>query len=303
MNKILISTFIAFAIGFFSSRFISNSSSSTNVKDSSTGQCTNLADAKSSLMSISKNEYLEYTKIKDLKQKYEKADELLGKIMLLFLADVGFRLQKDVIVEPVSTGVSTVASPSQNTTTPFEKSPSAESLPEASPVKQSEVSPLEGKSSVIKTSQSEKQIRDILDSALIEDPKIEAAKGGTPTPTQQRRLEGRYAGAIKFLDNKRASLSVVWELIPDNSKGEMSGTFNLNIHGPGKNSESSGSGNIDTIISLAEDKDGFLVRGCGGDCYLQLYYNAPGDQFFGNYYEMINGTKKSARLGIVELKK
>ena len=44
-------------------------------------KCTDLVDAKTNLISLSQNEYLEYTKIKDLKLKYEKADELLQVIV------------------------------------------------------------------------------------------------------------------------------------------------------------------------------------------------------------------------------
>lgn len=94
MTKILICVVLAFSVGFISSRYISNSKTKTSEADSSAEQCLNLTDAKANLISISQKEYQEYTQIKDLKQKYEKADELLGKIMLLFLADVGFRLQK-----------------------------------------------------------------------------------------------------------------------------------------------------------------------------------------------------------------
>lgn len=49
-------------------------------------------------------------------------------------------------------------------------------------------------------------------------------------------------------------------------------------------------GDIDNIVSFAEDRDGFLVNGCGDRCYLQLYYNSRADQFYGNYYEIIKGS-------------
>lgn len=297
MNKILISAIVAFIVGFLSNRFF-NSQPSINSKEP-TVQCSDLNVAKSNLISISQNEYIEYTKIKDLKQKYEKADELLGKIMLLFLADVGFKVKKDVSVEQVVATPAAVSSSPNPTPVNNNLSETAvvPSVPQNNPG-------LVGKSSLIKSLQTEKQIRDELNKAIIENPKMEIAKGEAPTQRQARILEGRYTGTIKFLDGKRQNLSVTWDLIPDYSKSGLSGTFNLNIHGPGTDSESSGRGNIDNIVGLAEDKDGFLVSGCGDQCYLQLYYNVPSDQFFGNYYESAKGTSsKPQRSGLVELKK
>lgn len=45
---------------------------------------------------ISNVDLLEYTKLKTMKEKYEKADEILGKIILLFLANIQLEMDKDV---------------------------------------------------------------------------------------------------------------------------------------------------------------------------------------------------------------
>lgn len=299
MNKILTSVLVAFALGFFSNRLVSNRAAIEQKKALPADKCTELADAKTNLISLSQNEYLEYTQIKDLKQKYEKADELLGKVMLLFLADVGFRVHKNAPLESVVTKAE--ALPPQ---VPAESIVKSAELIKPSLVESKNPSVLAGRSSLIKNLGAEKQILQVLDEAIIENPKIAAAQGGSPSPKQAKLLEGRYIGTVKFLDSKRENLSVIWDLTPDYSKNTLHGTFNLSIHGPGQNSESNGRGDIDNIVSLAEDRDGFLVNGCGDRCYLQLYYNSRADQFYGNYYEIIKGSQsKSARLGVVELRK
>jgi hypothetical protein len=89
MNKKILVVLGVFIAGFLSSRMMTSHAPVEN-----SAQCENLSEAKNDLISISQNEYLEYTQIKDLKQKYEKADELLGKVMLLFLADIGFKATK-----------------------------------------------------------------------------------------------------------------------------------------------------------------------------------------------------------------
>lgn len=294
MTKLMISILLAFTVGLFSSRFILPAANKKDAKDLSVN-CENLTDAKSSLISISQNEYLEYTKIKDLKQKYEKADELLGKVMILFLADVGFRLQKPGMVEP---GVET---PSATTIKPEVINHVVE-MPIVAPAPTVD-SGLRGKSSAIKTLTTEKQIDEVLDKSIIANPKAENAKGMVINSQQARILDGRYAGSIKFLDSKRESLSVIWDLAPDYSKSELSVTFTLSIHGTSTNSDSNGSGSIDKIVNLADDKGGYLVSSCGGACYLQLYYNSAGDRFFGNYYEEGKKSSSFTRVGIVELKK
>lgn len=238
MNKILISAIIAFVVGFFSARSFDTQISSTSKEQ--TAQCSDLNAAKSNLISISQNEYFEYTKIKDLKQKYENADELLGKIMLLFLADVGFKVKQEASVEQV---VSVPAAGSSSPPTAMLVNNNSNETAVAASLPQSHPS-LIGKSSIIKSLQTEKQIRDELDKAVIENPKIEIAKGESPSQKQTRILEGRYSGTVKFFDTKRQSLNVMWELIPDYSKSDLSGTFNLNVHGPGTDSESSGRGRI-----------------------------------------------------------
>lgn len=289
MYKFLFSTFLAFILGFFSSRHFTTPAVVIE------HECEDLNAAKENLVAISKKDYLEYAKIKDLKQKYEKADELLGKIFLLFLADVGFKAQhNDIFVEPKMLSAEVAASKAN------------EPIPVAViPEKPSHTNRnLARRSSQIRNIRNERQIRDVLDHSIIESPKVELANGNIPLRRQMKNLEGRYVGVIRFFDQKRENLDVMWELLPDYSKSGLSGTFNLNIHGPGTSSDSKGSGNIDNIISLAEDPDGFLVSGCGGSCFLQLYYNSVANQFYGNYYESTKGSPaKPERKGLVELKR
>ena len=302
MNKTFITAIVAFGLGFASNIFFSKSNSYQSIKDPKTISYENFASARSSLISISQNEYVEYTKIKDQKKKYEKADELLTKIMLLFLADVGFKVSKEVPAElsatrdelktqPISTprsGVSQV--PSENPGSGNLALPSGSNLAD--------------KSSMIKNLATEKQIHEALDTAVIENPKIESVQGTVPSHKQIQLLDGKYYGTIRFLDGKREELSVSLDLMPDYSKSGLSGAFKLLIHGPEKNSESSGQGNIHNIVSLSQDQGGFLISGCGDECFLQLYYNSPSDQLFGNYYEITKSSnKKPERVGLVNLRK
>lgn len=50
----------------------------------------------SAFENISKEDLSEYINLKTMKEKYQKADEILGKVMLLFLANVHSNVSKDV---------------------------------------------------------------------------------------------------------------------------------------------------------------------------------------------------------------
>ncbi len=300
MTKILISTTLAFLFGFLANQLVFKPKAIDASRKLTDNECSNLSEAKSNLITISQNEYIEYTQIKDLKLKYEKADEILGKVMLLFLADIGFRMQKQPQIETSQEVVSAPDSQSSEINA-NEKKSQPETRLDAIPENRAG---LAGKSSVIKALSTEKQIRDALDEAIIENPKLAMEKGGIPTQLQIRTIEGRYSGVVRFFDTKKENLTVTWDFTPDYNSSGFAGNFALNIQGPSINSKSSRNGDIDEVVSLAEDKGGFLVNGCGDECFLQLYYNAPSDQFYGNFYEILKGSKtKSQRTGSVELKK
>lgn len=298
MNKVLIATILAFSVGFLTKSFVSKNNDST--PSTPTEECVILDKAKSDLINISKSEYLEYSQIKDLKQKYEKADELLGKIMLLFLADVGFRVQQASAIETPPTN--TLQTPPPLNT--FENS----TAPIAAPVYESKEATqvnagLVGKSNLIRSLKSEEQIQLALNSSIIDSPQIESAKASLISQQQVKSLEGRFTGQIKFIDTKREPIDLVWEFQPDYSKSIPSGSYKFSILGIKRRNETTGNGNIENIKSLADDKNGLIIRACGDECYFQFYYNAASDQFYGNFYESIKGTNKSARVGFATLKK
>jgi regulatory protein YycI of two-component signal transduction system YycFG len=47
---------------------------------------------KDSIISFTEKEFEQYLKLKDQKKRYQKADELFGKVMLLFLAELGLKI-------------------------------------------------------------------------------------------------------------------------------------------------------------------------------------------------------------------
>lgn len=291
---------ISFTAGFFIN-YALNFSSSLNKSQSNE----NLFQAKNDLILISQNEYLEYTKIKDLKQKYEKADELLGKVMVLFLADIGFKAQRisadklDMVssdkenVSNVKTDSDAIDSPS------FTVAPVSTAV-----VQEPIIESLKGKSALIHSLKSREQIVEVLDKAVIENPKVAVASGSPVEQKQMKAIEGSFIGEITFFDKKREARNLSWELIPNYRENPIETEFHLRIYGGGKGeSVASGRGQLRHVSVLSEDPYAYMVETCGGECYLQMYYNGVRDQFYGNYYELKDANKKFERVGLINLRK
>lgn len=294
---ILIALLASFAAGFATHHLIGPSPQLQQENVSSIEQCQQLDQAKTNLMQISQNEYLQYTQIKDLKEKYEKADELLGKVMLLFLADVGFRMQKSE--PPVEAAC--VPAPNVMATTSTDKFSQNSNLSVNSPsttLSNSEL--LRNKSAVVRNLNSKEKIQQFLSDNLIDNPKKEFADFNALTQQQILLLEGVYSGAINFFDTKRPPHTIFWNLFPEKA-GE--GRYELRIEGDGSNNVTSGKGQFKNISTLSSDRDAFIIEACGDSCYMQLYYNAPFNQFFGSYYEKKGNDRKFARTGLITLRK
>jgi len=97
--KTVILIIIFFTIGLFSGKYFF----STNevIVRSETIPIKSGADKKLDSMSnaffnLTQKDFLEYTNLKDQKAKYLKADEILGKIILIFLANVQMRMNPEV---------------------------------------------------------------------------------------------------------------------------------------------------------------------------------------------------------------
>ncbi len=69
------------------------------------------------LQNISETEVAEYYRLKTMEERYAKADELLGKMMTIFLADLGIKLANETQVamkEPLLASSDTAAAPVKN---------------------------------------------------------------------------------------------------------------------------------------------------------------------------------------------
>lgn len=296
------SLLVAFGVGVLSAKVYLSSTNTDEIAADSSSQCSSLQEAQANLLKISQSEYQHYLAIKDLKEKYEKADELLGRVMLLFLAEVGLKTKASGEVS-----LSEDSSPSNRPSGP--ETSSRPSIPQQNQDMIHQTAQHQPQNTAISATiarlEKEEDILVQLKKAEITSPKIEHAQGNLPTAKQVELLAGRYSGFIRYLNPEKPDLSVTWDLNVNPTEKGLEGTFVLKISGQGVNSETSGRGTIENIVSLASDTNGFFVSSCGDRCFLQLYYSSATDRFHGSYYETTkeNPKGKPVRVGYVEMRR
>ncbi len=97
--KTVILILIFFCVGllsgkyFFSTNEVVVRSETIPIESGADKKLDSMSDA---FFNLTQEEFLEYTKLKDQKEKYLKADEIIGKIILIFLANVQMRMNPEV---------------------------------------------------------------------------------------------------------------------------------------------------------------------------------------------------------------
>ncbi len=74
---------VLISVGFFSFKASQNYETPRNNTEET---------IKNELIELTQKDFLEYQNLKSLEDRYQKADEILGKIVTLFLADLGLKL-------------------------------------------------------------------------------------------------------------------------------------------------------------------------------------------------------------------
>ncbi len=98
-SKIILST-LFFIVGLFSgAHFFSKTirvKEFQNISASTSNEGINLKKLERSIQKLTDDDLIEYAQLTEMKAKYEKADEILGKIMVLFLANIHLEINKNV---------------------------------------------------------------------------------------------------------------------------------------------------------------------------------------------------------------
>jgi hypothetical protein len=229
-------------------------------------------------------DFEEYLSLKEQKAKYEKADEILGKIFVLFLAEAGLKLanQKEAPLKP------------QESTT---KQAAAE-IPEE-PCKPAKAAGALGTKDDIAWVKHEKIVgpgklsEDDTKNVVIQD-LFSVLKNAKPIGLETGvKISGNYAGTIQFEGPPFLwMMNLELEVTGENDNGVIEGKSKLSLAEPNKEpfSSSGSDGNQDQFMAPDNGSQAILlkVKAKNKDNYLQLYPTDNNRKLIGNYYESVS---------------
>ena len=232
-------------------------------------------DLQQKMGSIVQNDLEDYLRLKGLEEKYKKADEILSKIMLIFLADLGLKLS--------DRGTAYVQHPEQFRPEGVSRKVLASS-PVLVPAKSaaSIASPWRGAEAALPSLQPG-DTDGFLKKTQISDFGSEIARS-SGLKQADPRITGCFSGNMQVANTKtyQVKLEVAFaDGLPLTAKTLIQLSEN------GKPfSTSSGSGAIRDLRNLGEASEAIIVQTGGSNpYYLQLYSTSDQSTLFGNVYQ------------------
>lgn len=248
---------------------------------------------------ISEGDYTDYLRLKDRKAQYEKAEEILAKIMQIFVADLGLRLSKgdrEKMPAKKTDASMTEAAPAS---APKRKA----EAPHAAPAK-----PPGGEAFNWKVMEARlPDVRDDSDAdkflkSVSVDNLFSAIRDSRPAGTRNlREMNGEFFGQIRFADAGRKPKDVHMSMELKTGPETPEGNYKIIISQDGKDeSHTSGAGKFDHYYTTG-DSAAILVRATPNS-YAQLYWSPQLNQFFGNYYNM-DAVDRYSPVGVIFLRR
>lgn len=253
---------------------------------------------KEDLINLTKKDFEEYQNLKTMEDRYKKADEILGKIVTVFLADLSVKLAYKPSNPAMLEGACAI--PGLNTT------PTPVATPEQSQmsVAQATATPVpETKPSTPAWIQTEKKIavmtnEDEVLEQLRKNPIEDIFDTLKSTTVMNRKeavdIDGRFEGEISFFDKKKHKTDwiVYWEVnlnggTSNNKPASGRALITLTNKSDGKTfSRSSGTNTLKDFVR-APGSNAFIINVYGDDGYIQIYPVGDKDHWVGNYYEKV----------------
>jgi hypothetical protein len=275
---LLISTLLALAVGLALGYFSGNKESTLD-----SAQVTQLA-----LRSLSETDYQEYLSLKDSPEKLRKADDLLGKIMQLVLADIGIHSR----TRPGPTAAPLVAFPANSAAA----TATAKTDVVVAPRKWLEVE------QKVVSGNSESEILEALKAVEIPELFHELRTSQALSNDQLRQINGRYTGEILFYDGGEP-WHVEWTVAADSKNGILSGKQDLKLSKNGTVfSHANNDGALKDFSAASGVSKAIFVKANGDSGYMQLWEANALQRLAGVYFLKENIDQLKA-IGTVNLQR
>lgn len=253
---------------------------------------------------LNKVDFEEYLALKSQKDKYEKADEILGKMILIFLADLGFSISDDKMKlarrmagpDAGAMGAQGADSPaasrmetSEGTGGPDSAGSNAGTSGAGKGAPTSDkVAQLSLKEKGVDELANETQAKEFLDSVALDElfDQIKSAK--RLTPGQFEAVRGTYTGKLQFDDTRENPWDVEIQLEGTPEGESINGAVDIKMFKQGSAkpfSHARGKGNdLKNVQGFPGDSQAILMNVYGDDGYLQVYAPKRLGYLIANYY-------------------
>lgn len=270
------------------------------------GACSEkLDDLRGKFQALTENDIQEYIRLKDMKAKYEKADEIFGKMLNIFLLDLGLRISSDRLNE-----LKAAAEHAQASAPSRKRQPEAGETLDERALAQRAASPAAPTIKIVSDRElarvsSEDEAKKLLENAALADP-VDSWRNASPTSKKHfQMINGSYTGELTFFEDDSKPFDVTIDLINVTLEGgELKGQMSMLLEKRAGDSRShSTTGPNSKIRNFKSGADGsILIETMGGNGMIQLYYFPQLQQFQGNYYGK-KGLEPLKREGLVVLTK
>ncbi|MBK7843387.1 MAG: hypothetical protein IPJ71_06770 [Bdellovibrionales bacterium] len=245
---------------------------------------------------FSESDISDYLKLKSEKDRYYKAEEILGKIMLLFLVDLGIktsgeqmvfartvsqgRKRKDMVA-PVDLTESDEVAPNSLESTSIQSANQLKSSSEAKSILEAE--------KVLSELRSDNEIETFLKSVSLGN-LFDSLKNANEMDMEQiRDLRGTFSGELVFDSPLQEKWEVKLIFSGRLESGTLVGKSRVELAKDGKIfSNSRSNGNLSNLKSLPNGQRGVLIEILGGEGFFQLYSVPQLQKLIGLYYRREN---------------
>jgi hypothetical protein len=245
---------------------------------------------------FSESDISDYLKLKSEKDRFYKAEEILGKIMLLFLVDLGIktsgeqmafartvsqgRKRKDMVA-PVDLTESDELAPNSLESASIQSANQLKSSSEAKMILDAEKQ--------LNELRSESEIENFLKSVSLGN-LFDSLKNAQEIDSEQiRDLRGTFSGELVFDSPGQEKWDVRLVLSGRIENGTLVGKSRVELAKNGKIFSSSRSnGNLSNLKSLPNGQRGVLIEILGGEGFFQLYSVPQLQKLIGLYYRREN---------------
>ena len=251
---------------------------------------TESSDSKKLHHAVSAEEIRQYLRIQNAEEKLKKADELLSKMIQIYVADLGLHLSPQEInqLQKPFTKNFSIANPKASP-------PSSEpqiNLPAADEMKPKNLNPQMRQFRVeILGAKDSTEAEQLIESLSSEKISSRVQSSGELQPDQVKALNGHFKGQIVLLESASSHndgpYSVDLDFQGEFRRSEVLGSGTLilkDAHGK-QFSKGGYKGNLGKNFSSSNES---ILIEIGGS-YLELIYFPQMDQFFGNYYNVSKG--------------